>query len=180
MLINNRHEREINCSIEKASLLIDTFAEPNALLWPSVIWPREPFDGPLQIGAIGSHGGTSYRVEVYQPGKILTFRFISPNGYQGTHGYELTSIVERRSVMVKHFTQLEITGKDLFWWKFAIRWVHDALIEDAFSKAEHHLTGQIKKPYPWLWRVYFLRHFLGGSRLICLFFKNFISKKEKK
>jgi hypothetical protein len=178
MLIHNVHEREIRCPIEQASLLIDTFSEPEAILWPSKLWPREPFNGPLQVGAIGSHGGTIYRVEAYQPGRQIRFRFISPKGYQGTHEYELQPTPDRESVIIKHVTKLELSGMNLLAWKLAICWVHDALIEDGFSEAEKHLTGQVGTPSAWLWRVYLLRHWLGGSRLIYAGFKKLIRRKK--
>ena len=45
-------------------------------------------------------------------------------------------------------------------WAFAIRWLHDALIEDAFDKVENFFTGKNNKTEWNIW-VRFLREILG-------------------
>jgi hypothetical protein len=47
-----------------------------------------------------------------------------------------------------------------FAWPIAVRWMHDALIEDAFDNAEREVTGSVTKPARWSRWVRFLRRHL--------------------
>ena len=54
---------------------------------------------------------------------------------------------------------MDASGKGLFIWFFAIKSLHDALIEDAFDKMENHFTEE-KKKTNWSFWVKFLRKIL--------------------
>ena len=41
------------------------------------------------LGAAGGHGPIRYRVESYERGRRVRFRFLSPEGFVGTHGLVL-------------------------------------------------------------------------------------------
>lgn len=172
--INNVHERKIHCELTDAGYLIDSLADETSPLWPSHLWPRENFDRALQIGAVGAHGGTRYIVEHYQPGRRILFRFISPKGYcGGNHGFEIYKTPSGLTNL-KHVTQLQLKGIDALVWSIAIRWVHDALIEDSLDCAEEYLTKKLNKRNKWLIRVYFLRYIIGCSRLLKAQFKSIL------
>lgn len=160
--------RQIVGTLEQASFLLQGFADDSPILWPINLWPRDKFDSPLQVGAIGGHGATKYVVVSYDPKKELVFKFISPKGYIGMHGFtlETISIQGKQGVIITHVTKLLLKRYHLTMWYLAIKWVHEALIEDCFNNAELYLTGKIIKKTQWKWRVYFWRHILGGTRLI--------------
>mgnify|MGYP003391204969 FL=1 len=177
MKVENFHQRILRCSAEQASILIDSFADVNSPLWPHKYWPRERFDSLLGIGAIGSHGGTVYVVEQYEPGRVISFRFIKPKGYIGTHRFEIIKVDSSSSQLI-HLFQCELQGFDYLFWNLVIQWVHDALIEDAFDSAEIHLFPTSVIPSKWPLRVYFFRHMLGLTRLI-FGRRNYLSKKQQ-
>lgn len=165
MLIVNIHERSLACSIHEAAFLIDDFATINASLWPGHLWPREPFDGPLQIGAKGEHGGTQYLVDSYEPGRSVKFKFIAPKNYLGYHQFELLDSGET-TTLIRHTVELNVPLLSFLKWRCFIQWVHDALIEDAFDCAQEALDFPPAQRHQWPKRVYLIRHLLGGTRLL--------------
>lgn len=180
MLIVNIHERSLSCSIHEAAFLIDDFAKKEASLWPSLLWPREPFDGPLQVGAQGAHGGTQYFVESYKPGRQVKFKFTKPKDYIGYHQFELVESSDVRT-LIRHTVELNLSLLSFLKWRCFIKWVHDALIEDAFDCAQEAIASPPDRPHQWPKRVYLIRHLLGGSRLIfdgCKSILGFNTKKE--
>lgn len=168
-MINSLHSRKFKCSKQSIMILISKFASEESPLWAYKLWPRDKFDSEIRIGAVGGHGATRYIVEKYDAEKELIFRFIAPKKYIGFHGFRF--IEEDGDVVLTHFTSLSLKGYHWLMWHLAIRWVHDALIEDSFDSAELFLTGKVLRPNRWKWRVYFLRHCLGGSRLILEFLR---------
>jgi hypothetical protein len=165
MQINNVHSRIILGSYDAAKYLIDSLPEDNSPFWPTHLWPRGQWDCPLRIGAQGSHGGTRYIAEEYQPGILVKFRFTYPSSYQGFHMF-IIEFHSPNSICFKHITKLSLKGMDAIVWRLAIRWVHDALIEDALDCAELYLTQTIGTRNKWRKRVYCLRYMLGCGRLI--------------
>jgi hypothetical protein len=164
MLIVNTHERLLPCPIKSAAFLIDDFAKKSASLWPSQLWPREPFDRSLQRGAIGSHGGIQYVVDSYDPGRQVKFTFIEPKGYLGYHQFCL--VENGDNTLIRHRVEFKTSLISFLTWRYIIQWVHDALIEDAFDSAQDAIGSPPKKPNQWAKRVYFFRHLLGATRLI--------------
>ncbi len=165
MKVNDIRKRVINNIKMPYGPLIDSFSDLDSCLWPYELWPRDGFDRPLCAGAIGGHGDTKYCVETYLPGKKIEFRFISPKGYQGTHGFEVREL-PGGAVEVRHVTDVNFSLYHWVMWKLIIFWVHEALIEDSLDKAECFLLGQELMPRKWLLRVHFIRHGLGLARII--------------
>jgi hypothetical protein len=54
---------------------------------------------------------------------------------------------------------MEVSGKGMLLWLFAIRSLHDALLEDAFDKIENHFSKEKNKSNWSIW-VKFLRKIL--------------------
>lgn len=176
MLIVNTHERLLPCHINSAEFLIDDFAKNSADLWPSSLWPRESFDRPLQLGALGSHGGTQYIVDCYEPGRYVKFKFLKPKGYNGYHEFSLVECGE--NTLIKHTVEFKTNLFASLTWRYIIQWVHDSLIEDAFDCAQTSIGSPPKKSHQWPKRVYFFRHMLGATRLITNGLKALINKNN--
>ncbi len=164
------HRTVIACEAHQAGDLLDRFDEPASPCWPHEAWPRDRFEAPLQIGALGGHGATRYRVIEYRPGRELVFRFEAPRGFEGVHG--LCVETDGALTRVTHFTRLRLSPYHFCMWHGMVRWVHDALIGDLLDGMERHLTGTVARPRRWRWRVRMFRHALGGSRLITDYIKS--------
>ncbi len=116
-------------------------------------------DRPLQVGASGGHGPIRYRVEAYEPGRAVVFRFTRPQGFEGTHGFE----VEARSTgsRLRHVLEMEARGTACVSWPLVFRPLHDALIEDALDRAQRALGEVPARPNRWSAFVRLLRFLLG-------------------
>lgn len=165
MQIHNIHERILHCAAEKAKILIDSFANKDAPLWPTKQWPRDHFDSPLQLGTIGGHGGTKYFLKEYITGKYLHFEFTYPKNYMGNHTFTLTHL-DPNTCLLQHSVTLKLKRLDTLWWYIVIEPVHNALIENAFDNAEKFLQLSQQPKQRWPLRVYFIRHYLGCLRLV--------------
>jgi anaerobic C4-dicarboxylate transporter len=64
--------------------------------------------------------------------------------------------MDEQQTDIKHSILMQTKGTDTFLWLFVIRWLHDALIEDAFDKVENQFSEK-KKKTPWNQWVKFLR-----------------------
>ncbi|WP_449432236.1 SRPBCC family protein [Pseudomonas putida] len=159
------HQRVLPCSEVAVGCLLAGFAAPGSALWPEHAWPRDRFDGPMREGSIGGHGSTRYRLERYLPGDEAVFRFIAPRGYQGVHGFRIQRLEDGRT-RLSHFTCLHLSPYHWLMWHVLVRWVHDALIGDLLDGAEQHLCASVRQRRRWKWRVYLIRHALGGARVL--------------
>jgi hypothetical protein len=155
----NVHERSFRCSPQQAAQLLDSLSSPNDKLWPSQHWPRLRLDRPLGPGATGGHGPIRYSVIAYEPGKKVTFEFISPNGFIGTHWFEVLGH-GASGTLLRHTIDMSLEGVALLTWPVAIRPLHDALVEDALTKAQVAL-GEQPDPVPWSPWVRLLRRVAG-------------------
>lgn len=162
MKVINIHQREMGYQPENVGALIDSLASHRDLLWPAHIWPKMEFDRPLATGAVGGHGPIRYRVEEYLPGKSVKFRFTGPKGFDGYHSYE---IITRpgEPVILRHSVRMNTHGLAVLSWPLLFEPMHNALIEDSFTKAQVSLgqSGEIK---PWSRWVKILRWFVSGGK----------------
>ncbi len=101
MKVVNVHERELDAAPEEVGALLDSLASPEDALWPIRSWPPMKFDQGLVVGAVGGHGPIGYVVEHYSPGQQIRFRFTRPEGFQGTHEFEVVSAPGNR-VLLRH------------------------------------------------------------------------------
>jgi len=150
MQVRNVHERHFTLPLATVGALIDTLASREDRLWPAKKWPPMRFDRPLAVGAAGGHGPVRYSVEQYRPGQSIGFLFSAPRGFNGTHRFE----VEDRpgSVVLRHVIEMNATGPALLSWPLAIRFLHDAAIEDCFDQATISLG--LPLPHPARWPIY--------------------------
>ncbi|WP_417767757.1 hypothetical protein [Stappia sp.] len=133
-----------------------------ARLGPAGAGPEMAFDRPLQVGASGGHGPIGYRVEAYRPGRSVWFAFLRPAGFAGGHGLEIEPLGGGRSLL-RHRLEMTVSGAARLSWPLAFRPLHDALVEDALTRAETEL-GLPPTVRRWSFWVRVLRWFLSGGR----------------
>lgn len=135
-MIRNVHSREVRRDAAWLDREIARIAEPEGLLWPSALWPPLTLDRPLGIGAVGGHGPIPYTVVDYEPGRRVVFEFDPAFGLVGTHSFVVTPSARPEMSVLRHEIAARTSGTATLAWVFAIRWLHDALIEDLLDRAE--------------------------------------------
>jgi len=162
MKVINIHERELQAPCERIGALVDSLSSPQDALWPLRSWPRMKLDRPLSIGATGGHGPIRYIVESYTPGIAVSFRFTSPKGFNGHHGYAVVRSSDQ-SCVLRHTLEMTTHGPALIAWPLVFRPLHDALLDDslAVAQASLGLTPRVRTWSPW---VRLLRRLVSGGR----------------
>ncbi|GAA0718245.1 DUF2867 domain-containing protein [Dactylosporangium roseum] len=145
--MRNVQRRTIDAPAEVVGALIDRLASPDDRVWPAHAWPPLRLDRPLRVGAVGGHGPIRYSVEEYEPGRRVRFRFDPAIGLEGHHELRVEA-AGRRAVLVHELTG-RATGAMTLRWPLAIRWIHEALMHDAFDNAERAATGAVDRPARW-------------------------------
>ncbi|MBL0211865.1 MAG: SRPBCC family protein [Holophagaceae bacterium] len=137
-MVTNIHSREYPVDTARLAALLDKLGTAEDRLWPSHRWPPMRFDGPLRPGAAGGHGPIRYVVDSFDPGRSLRFRFTAPEGFIGWHGFDIEAVGEGRS-RLSHTIQADVKGGMRLTWPLALRWLHDACVEDALDNAARAL-----------------------------------------
>lgn len=147
-MVHNVHTRTIHCSAPAAGALLDTLSSPGDLLWPTPEWPPMQLDGPLAPGATGGHGPIRYGVSEYEPARRVRFTFAPGFPVDGWHEFRVEPLGDDTCRLVH-----EMTARPHGWmrlgWPLAIRWLHDALLEDALDHGERSATGTVATPHRW-------------------------------
>ncbi len=156
----NIHKRIIPESIDKVAGLLKTLATREDKIWPYEDWPPMRFKEGLKEGASGGHGPIGYTIAKYDPKALIRFVFSRPSGFNGIHQLEMTEQGPNQT-MVRHIIDMTATGIGILSWTFGIRWLHDALIEDAFDKMENYFSDGPPKRTPWNLWVRILRKILS-------------------
>lgn len=165
MRIINIHRRIINQPKDKLVELFKTLSSENDRVLATDKWSPMILDNGLNVGSTGGHGPIGYFVQQYNPTfAFIEFKFTKPKGFNGIHKFEIGQL-EKNITEIKHTIDMNVSGKALFIWIIAIRWLHDAYIEDAFDKIENQFTST-KKRSDW-------------SRWVKLLRKLFKPKKQK-
>lgn len=162
MKVLNVHTRVIEQSVAEISKLLKTLASENDQMWPANKWPPMKLDNGLNVGSKGGHGPIRYSVQKYTPGKFIQFKISKPKGFYGIHELEIKELEKDRTEL-KHSIRMAIRGQAILSWPLAIRWLHDALIEDAFDKVENHFL-LVKRKSEWSIWVRFLREVLKPKK----------------
>ncbi|MFK7782590.1 hypothetical protein [Psychroserpens sp.] len=155
MRVLNSHNRIINQPIVKVSELFKTLATPDDKIWPIKTWPAMRFKQGLKIGSKGGHGRIRYTIIEFEPGNQIKFEFTKPHGFNGTHELEIEAISENVTE-IHHVIKMNTSFKASLFWIIIIRWLHDALIEDAFDTVENYFSEEKKETKYTTW-VMFLR-----------------------
>jgi len=156
--VRNVHERVLAAPVDEVGALLDSLASSLDRLWPEH-WPQMRFDRPLQVGAVGGHGPIRYEVEEYMAGRVVRFRFTGPDGFHGTHRYEVTRLPQGET-KIRHVLEMDARGGALISWPLVYRPLHDALIEDSLDRAETSLGSDLARYSRWSWYVRTLRWIL--------------------
>ena len=143
MNVINIHKRTINQPKEKLSQLFKTLATANDLVWPYENWPAIRFKDGLKVGSKGGHGRVRYTIIEFEAGEFIKFQFTEPKGFIGTHELKIEEI-GKNETEISHQIRMNTSLKATFLWFFIIRWLHDALIEDAFDKIENYFSTKKK------------------------------------
>jgi len=162
MTVRNVHQRQLNAPVSQVAQLIQGLASKDDRLWPHARWSAMAFDRPLSVGATGGHGPIGYFVEAYEPGQSIRFRFTKPEGFVGTHSFEVESI-DAGHTRLRHIIEMRLAGSARLQWPLVIRPLHDALLEDALDRAEL-FCGMQPAPRRWSAWVRFLRRALKRGR----------------
>lgn len=165
MKIVSHRERNFSASPDSVGRILDTISSHDDKLWPRENWPPMILDAAVKTGASGGHGFVRYRVEEYKPGRRVIFRFDGTGltaGFDGRHYFEV--VPRNNHVILRHIIDADGDFKTWFMWKMLIEPLHDALLEDAFDKAERNLHGSVRKPSRWSLRVKILRRIARKKR----------------
>jgi len=141
MQVINIHKRTIKQPKEKLSQLFKTLTTDNDLVWPNENWPAMRFRDGLEVGNRGGHGRIRYTIIDFKAGEYIKFQFTKPLGFNGTHELKIEAINDA-TTEIYHEIRMSTTFKATLLWVFVIRWLHDALIEDAFDKVENNFSIQ--------------------------------------
>jgi hypothetical protein len=147
-MVRNVHERLIAVPAERLAPLVDRVGGPDDIVWPSPEWPPMVLDRPVSVGATGGHGPIRYHVTGYEPGRRVAFAFDPDVGLHGTHVLTVEPAGPARSV-VRHVLEGRLTGSARLTWPVAIRWLHDAVLEDLFDRAEAAVGTGPERPARW-------------------------------
>jgi len=156
MKITNIHKRTINEPLEKVSMLVEKLGSKDDKIWPYEKWPAIKFKDGLKVGSKGGHGLIRYTITKYNPSEIIQFQFTKPKGFIGIHEFRIASLSENETE-IDHVIDIKLSFFAILQWYLFIRWLHDALIEDAFDKIENHFSNKHKET-KWnfwvkLWRL---------------------------
>ena len=162
MKILNIHTRIIDQPKSEISPLLATLSTPNDVIWPHGKWPPMRFKEGLKVGAKGGHGPIRDSIDQYIPGDLIQFRFSKPSGFDGVHRFEINALDEARTE-IKHVVETKANLKSYLSWSLVIRWLHDAVVEDAFDNLENHFLAE-KKTSEWSFWVKFWRNALKPKK----------------
>lgn len=162
MKVVNIHKRNIHQPKIIIVELFKTLSSKNDMMLATDKWSPMVLDKGLEMGSKGGHGPIKYIVQAYKPGDFIQFDFTQPKGFNGFHKFEITELDNEVSEL-KHIIEMNTTGLATLKWITAIRWLHDAYIEDAFDKVENHFTTE-KKISEWSIWVKLLRKVLKPKR----------------
>ncbi len=161
MKIINIHQRDYELSVSVLSDVLNSLSTENDLLWPKEEWMPMVLDNGLNPNSKGGHGPIEYYVEEYEFGKMINFCFTKPREFIGNHRFEILKLNAEKT-RLKHTIDMKVNFKGLVSWYVAIKWLHDALLEDCLDKVYNlHNESKMNSPHS-LW-VRTLRKILKGK-----------------
>lgn len=148
LMISNVHERAYPVPAERLGPLLDDLGGPDDRLWPEN-WPPMRFDRPLEPGARGGHGPIRYDVTAVEPGRRVDFRFDPAIGFGGCHYVEVFDGERPGTSVLRHTLIARGGALARLRWAVAIRWLHDALLEDLLDRAAREAGSPPASPARW-------------------------------
>ena len=166
--MQNIQRRSINAPAPVVGALLDRLATADDPLWPSNAWSPLRLDAGLTPGSRGGHGPIRYSVAGYEPGRRIQLDFDPRLGIVGHHELRVTPDGPQRCELT-HTIVASTHGRMRLLWPLAVRWLHEALIQDLLDNAERLTTGQLRRPATWSLRVRVMRRaFAPGTRKVAL------------
>jgi hypothetical protein len=160
----NVHERVLDAPQAAVGALVDSLSSRDDRLWPHRRWPAMRLDRGLAVGSDGGHGPVRYAVARYEPGGLVAFAFAPAFPIAGEHRCEVLPGPVGETTLLRHVLEGKPHGWLRLGWPLCFRWLHDALIEDAFDRAAADLAGTAWQPRRLPLHVRVLRRLLGGRR----------------
>lgn len=145
-MVRNVHERIVPAPVEQVGPLLDRIGGPDDLLWPAPGWRPMVLDGPVAVGTAGGHGSIRYRVTGHEPGRRVAFEFEPGQGIDGRHEISAEPAGPGRTLL-RHVAEAELSGVMRLAWPLAIRWAHDAVLEELLDNAERAVGVGPARPY---------------------------------
>lgn len=161
--MRNVHERLVGASPERTGAVLETLATGHDQLWPGRTWAPMVLDRGLEPGSRGGHDGIRYTVTAHEPGRRVEFAFDRRIGLDGTHALAVVDLGDGTSLL-RHVLEGRAHGAMVLLWPLAVRWLHDALLEDAFDLAEAALGVGPAVPSRWSPWVRLLRTAVPAAR----------------
>jgi len=154
--VQNVQSRAIDAAAHQVSALLDGLGTADDRLWPAQSWPPLRLDAGLAPGSRGGHGPIRYSVAEYEPGQRIRLAFDPRIGIVGYHELIVTPDGPDRC-RLSHTIVARTRGRMRLLWPLAVRWLHEALIQDLLDNAERLTTGRLRRPARWSVRVRVLR-----------------------
>jgi hypothetical protein len=146
--MRNVHERQIAASAERVGTVLETLAGEDDQIWPGATWAPMVLDRGLEPGSRGGHDRIRYTVTAHEVGRRVEFTFDPGVGIDGTHTFSVVDAGDGTSVL-RHVLEGRARGAMVLLWPLAVRWAHDAVVEDAFDLAEAALGVGPSTPARW-------------------------------
>jgi hypothetical protein len=148
MRVQIRHARTLDATQEEVGRLLAALGSEHDVLWPSDRWPGTELelDRPLAVGARGGHGAIRYRVEAYDPGRSVRFRFEPGQGLDGFHRFDVVPLRDGRT-RLQHTLDVRLRGATRLVRPLLLR-MHDTLIRQLLDNAQRVTGGQVYRPTP--------------------------------
>ncbi|WP_035812528.1 DUF2867 domain-containing protein [Jiangella gansuensis] len=140
MRIRNVHERVVDAGAEDIAPLLATMGQPDDVLYPP-LWEPMRLDGPLAVGASGTHG----TISAYEPGRLVEFTFPDGLGITGTHTFTVTTLGPGRSA-VRHEVDADAGPAAWLAWKTLIEPSHDAVLEQVLDRLQAAVDAPPARP----------------------------------
>ena len=147
MKIINIHERVYDHPVEVIGKVLSTLSSSDDRLWPHENWPPMILSNGLKEYSHGGHGPIRYFVSNYEESSSVEFTFTKPQEFIGTHRFDLTRI-SGGSTRLRHTIQMSLNLKGIIIWYFAIKWLHDGLLEDCLDKVHNQINEKrVQSPH---------------------------------
>ena len=134
-MVRNVHERVVAAPVGRVWELVEGLGGADDHLWPAPAWSPMRLDRPLAVGARGGHALIRYAVTSYEPTRRVKFTLDPTIGARGTHTFTVSPLGPDRTLL-RHELAARLTGRMRLAWPLAVRWLHDALLEDLLDRAQ--------------------------------------------
>lgn len=162
-MIRNVHARRLPVQACVARAALGQLATELDRVWPSGTWPSLQLDSGLTPGSAGGHGPIRYQLALVDDRSIV-FEFGHASGFTGTHRFDVRP--DGLACEVVHTIEMRAAGVNRLRWALAVRWLHDALLEDLLDELTRAVGAAVRTPARWSPYVRLLRRTfrITGSR----------------